>query len=82
MPRIWFQPPVKVETGKPGLSVVVSSVERAAKVLLDWPETAHGPKCQVAAVVLMRALKGEASPDEARAAFEKAARESGTLIEQ
>lgn len=81
MSRIWFQPPVKVATSSPGLTVQVRSVERAANALLDWPEADRGPKWQLAAAVCMSALKGEASPEEARAAFEEAARESGKLIE-
>jgi hypothetical protein len=40
----------------------------------------HGRMCERAAVKLIQALEGEATPDEARQAFREAAEEAGILI--
>ena len=42
MSRLWFDPPVSVESDRPGVVLAVSSVERAAELLLSWQ--AKGPR--------------------------------------
>ena len=79
MARVWFKPPVTVMTEKPGLSIAISSVERAAEQLLKWPE--RGPNWHAAAAACMAALNGTGPPEQARSAFVEAARESGMLLE-
>lgn len=76
--RTWFNPPVAVMIGRDRINV--NSVQRAAEILMsdDWP--VHGPACERAAVALISALKGEATPEEARLAFRDAAEEAGVLI--
>jgi hypothetical protein len=78
MPRLWFHPPVNVATQKPGRIVSVSSVERAAEQLLEWPR--RGPDWQSAVKTCMSAMEGKASAEEARAAFRRAAEEAGMLV--
>jgi hypothetical protein len=58
----------------------VTSIQEAAEILMsdDWP--VHGPACERAAVKLIEALRGEATPDEARLAFRDAAEEARVLI--
>jgi hypothetical protein len=58
----------------------VNSIEQAAEILMSnrWP--VHGRMCERAAVKLIHALEGEATPDEARQAFREAAEEAGILI--
>lgn len=77
MARHWFKPPVKVITDIPGLSIEVSSVERASEVLLSWQD--HGPAWHEAARICLGALEGKVPTEEARAAFEAAAREANKL---
>lgn len=79
MARLWFYPPVSVTTDKPGLTIGVSSVERAAEQLLAWE--ARGPKWRSAVSACMDALSGKGTPDQARAAFVDAAKESGMWLD-
>lgn len=80
MPLHWFAPPVTVETDKAGVSYAVTSVEKAAEFLMSWRDDDPGPAWRLAAAVCMRAMSGEATPAEARAAFEAAAKEVGKLL--
>ncbi|KFC74553.1 hypothetical protein FG93_01139 [Bosea sp. LC85] len=75
---MWFQPPVSVMTDKPGLSISISSVERAAEQLLTWQES--GPKWRLAVAACLDALGGKGTPDQARAAFVDAAKECGMWL--
>lgn len=79
MSRLRFHPPVSVRTDKPGLTISISSVERAAEQLLAWQE--RGPKWHAAASACMDALSGKSPAAQARAAFVDAAKESGMWLE-
>lgn len=76
---VWFSPPVKVKSGKIGVISSVNNVAFAAESLLKW--TKRGPKWRKAVQTCMDALGGKKSPEDARKAFEAAARESGMLID-
>lgn len=76
---LWFDPPVSVTREKPSLTIIISSVERAAEQLLTWEE--RGPKWHMALVACMAAMEGSETADNARAAFEEAAREGGRLLD-
>ena len=78
MARLWFHPPVVVMTEKPGLSMGISSVERAGEQLLQW--SVRGPNWEAAVAACMAALDGTGTPEQAREAFAEAARESGMLL--
>lgn len=80
MPRLWFSPPVHVSSEKPGMTIVISSVERAAEQLLAWGD--HGPKWRAAVAACTAALKGEGTVDEVREAFLDAAKESGRWLDR
>jgi hypothetical protein len=58
----------------------VDSLELAAEILMsdDWP--LHDRTCERAAEMLIHALRGEATVDQARAAFENAAKAAGILV--
>lgn len=79
MAPLWFDPPVSVEGDRPGLTIVVSSVERAAEQLLTWP--ADRPAHRVAAEACMAAMEGRGSAAAARAAFVAAAKENDRWID-
>ncbi len=76
--RTWFHPEVTILLGRDRRNV--NSLEQAAEILMSnrWP--VHGRICERAAVKLIQALEGEATPDEARQAFHEAAEEAGILI--
>ncbi len=76
--RTWFHPEVAILLGRDRRNV--NSLEQAAEILMSdrWP--VHGRMCERAAVKLIQALEGEATPDEARQAFREAAEEAGILI--
>jgi hypothetical protein len=76
--RRWFHPEVTILLGRDRRNV--NSLEQAAEILMSdrWP--VHGRMCERAAVKLIQALEGEATPDEARQAFREAAEEAGILI--
>ena len=63
---------------KPGLRLRVSSVEVAAEELLKWPK--RGPKWKAAVEVCRSALNDLTPSDDARKAFEAAAKEAGKLL--
>jgi hypothetical protein len=74
--RHWFSPPVNVRTPeRVGLRLHVNSVEVAAEELLKWDR--RGPQWRKAVASCMAALKGKATPEQARKAFEAAAKEAG-----
>ena len=52
-------------------------MQTASEQLLTWTE--GGPKWRKAVKVCMAALEGKKTPDEARKAFEAAAKEAGML---
>lgn len=78
MARLWFDPPVSVEGEFPSVVIAVSSVERAAELLLSWGE--QGPKWRAAVQVCMDAISGAGTAIQARDAFVAAAEEAGKLI--
>jgi hypothetical protein len=78
MVRTWFHPPVSVEMDRAGRSFAVNSVERAAEMLLQWPE--HGPEWRRAVAACAAALKGKRPVAEARSAFLDAAKAADRLI--
>ena len=80
MERHWFSHPVRVWT-RPGRSRGVQTVEDAAEIMLnDWPEEWKKAASRRAAMkAALAALEGEAKPDQAREAFERAAKEAKIL---
>ncbi|UVK46643.1 DUF982 domain-containing protein [Mesorhizobium sp. AR07] len=74
----WFNPPVYVKTDRPGLRFGVSHVEAASEQLLKW--TKKGPKWAYAVSVCRAALAEEVPPQEARKAFEAAAKEEKMFL--
>lgn len=72
--------PVPIQWGRIGTTRMVTSAQEAAECLLseDWP--AKGSKARFGAqATLLAALEGSASADDARAAFERAAKAAGIL---
>lgn len=80
MPLHWFSPPVYVEDDKPGVSYAVTNVEKAGEYLLAWKALGASPSWQAAVRACMAAMKGEGTADDAREAFEEAAKECHKLI--
>jgi|APAra7269096613_1048513.scaffolds.fasta_scaffold13441_4 hypothetical protein len=78
MRKLWFDPPVSIEGDRPGLTIVVSSVERAAEQLLTWQD--HGPKWRAAVQACHDAMSGGSTADQAREAFIAAADEAGRMV--
>ncbi|WP_436149938.1 DUF982 domain-containing protein [Bosea sp. LjRoot90] len=78
MPRHWFSPPVAIETSRPGQFLAVTSVEQAARQLLQWP--AHGPEWRGAVSACAEALSGKKPASDARSAFVEAAKAADRLI--
>lgn len=74
-----FQPSVTVLIGIGGLFDRVSSVERAADVLLTWPQ--HGIAWNAAVDMCRRAMEGAATAGQARRAFVEAALAKGNLVQ-
>lgn len=74
----WFSPSVRVRTERIGLAYEASNVRGAAEQLLKWEK--RGPKWRKAVETCMAALEDKATPQEARKAFEVAAKESGMLM--
>lgn len=78
MPRTWFSPAVIVESERPGQSFAVTSVEKAAELLLEWSE--RGPEWRLAVEACAAAIKGEGAASAARAAFIDAAKAADRLL--
>jgi hypothetical protein len=79
MARHWFAPPVDVKVpGRVGLRLHVNSVEVAAEELLKWPK--RGPRWRKGVETCMAAMKGKATPEQTRKAFEATAKEAGMLL--
>ncbi|MER9561008.1 DUF982 domain-containing protein [Mesorhizobium sp. M0571] len=74
----WFYPPVYVRTDRLGVTHRCNNVEGAAEELLKW--TKMGPKWRKAVQVCIDAVADRATPEEARKAFEAAAKEEGVLF--
>ncbi|MER8408129.1 DUF982 domain-containing protein [Mesorhizobium sp. M1307] len=73
MAILWFAPPVYVRTEHDGFRSGVHHVQAAAEELVLW--TKRGPKWQKAERACMDAMSGKVSPQQAREAFEEAAKE-------
>ncbi|WP_027163666.1 DUF982 domain-containing protein [Mesorhizobium sp. WSM1293] len=74
----WFSPVVPVRTDRPGVRFRVSHVEGAAEQLLKW--TKRGPKWTFAVRVCMAAMSDELPAQDARKAFEEAAKEEKMFL--
>ncbi len=72
--------PVPIALGRLGTTRMVTSAREAAECLLseDWPAL-RGEAARNARETLLAALEGNASGDEARAAFERAAQAAGII---
>lgn len=81
MPDHWFSPGVRVAFGRIGQSVVVSSAEKAAELLLDkrWPKP-DGRKQIDARRACLEVLDGLKEARHARRAFEAAAKDADVLL--
>ena len=75
--RHWFSHPVRVWT-RPGRSRGVQTVEDAAEIMMnDWPkEWQKAKSLRDAKRAALAAYEGTIKPDDARAAFERAAKEA------
>ncbi|MFD2056812.1 DUF982 domain-containing protein [Mesorhizobium calcicola] len=78
MPLHWFNPPVTVSTGKPGVRYGCNNVEGAARELMEWNN--HGLMWNHAVRACMSCLAGEMTPEDVRKAFIAAAEEEGKLL--
>ncbi|MGX7875106.1 DUF982 domain-containing protein [Mesorhizobium sp. ORM6] len=74
----WLNPPVSVRADRPGIRFGVSHVEGAAEQLLKW--TNRGPKWKQAVETCMAAIGGNVPPQDARKAFEAAAKEEKMFL--
>ncbi|WID98412.1 DUF982 domain-containing protein [Bosea vestrisii] len=74
----WFSSAVYVETDRAGTSCAVTSVEKAAELLMVWPE--RGNEWEEAFRACAAAIHGKGTAVEARSAFEKAAAAANRLI--
>ncbi len=79
MPQHW-DPPVIVQGDRPEVTYAVANVERAGEILLAWKAIGAGPKWQDAVRACTAVLNGTGTVDDAREAFEEAARECGRFI--
>lgn len=75
--RRFSQPVVIKDADGHGGSRNVTSVQAAIEHLACWRE--HGPKWRRAVVICADAMEYKVSPEEARVAFEAAAKEAGAL---
>ncbi|MDX8529127.1 DUF982 domain-containing protein [Mesorhizobium sp. MSK_1335] len=76
---LWFAPPVAVKASHRDVRYEVNNVQAAAENLLEWPK--RGGTWNGAVRVCLAALAGDLTPDDARAAFEAAAKEQGLLLQ-
>lgn len=74
--------PVSIALGRIGLTRIVTSVREAAECILsdEWPRR-HGKADTAARKALLGAMEGKVSAEDARAAFEQAAKDAGILME-
>ncbi|MER8390231.1 DUF982 domain-containing protein [Mesorhizobium sp. M0166] len=73
----WISPPVHVKTDHPGVTYGCNSLEGAAEELMKWSK--RGPKWKLALQACIDAFEERVTPEEARKAFEAAAKEQGVL---
>ncbi|WP_082613889.1 DUF982 domain-containing protein [Bosea sp. Root483D1] len=66
MPRHWFRRPVCIEASKPEQCLAVTSVEQAAKLLVEWPERSN--EWEEAFRACAAAIHGKGTVIEARSA--------------
>jgi agmatine/peptidylarginine deiminase len=78
MGRHWFNPAVYVESNGAGRFYAVTSAEKAAELLMAWPERSN--EWEEAFRACAAAVHGKRSADEARIAFERAAAAANRLI--
>jgi hypothetical protein len=74
---LWFSPPVPVRTKRVGMTREVSSVEAAAEELLTWEK--QGAAWRKAVQACIDAGEGTKTPEDARKAFQAAAKACGML---
>ncbi|TIX42751.1 MAG: DUF982 domain-containing protein [Mesorhizobium sp.] len=74
---LWFWPPVNVKELSTGHTVVVKSVEGAIEQMQTWPKKMPiPPKLKAAYPICYGVMEGKHTVDEARQAFDAAAREA------
>ncbi|RWI96408.1 MAG: DUF982 domain-containing protein [Mesorhizobium sp.] len=71
---LWFWPPVCVKELATGHTVGVKSVETAIEQMQTWPR--KGPMLKAAYPICYGVMEGKHTVDEARLAFEAAAKEA------
>lgn len=80
MDRVWFETPVSVVLGTAKNSHNVSNVVQAADVLAyNWTGK-RGPAHREASKVCRAAMIGDATPRDARTAFQAAAEEANIFV--
>lgn len=72
--------PVSLETNEPGVYRSVGTTLDAIHVLDGWWQKVDGPAFQEAINICIDASRGEANPEDARAAFISALNEGGIVI--
>lgn len=80
MVRAWFSSPVRIEGPAPGVAVNVSSLEEAARRLLERDENEWLPTWRPAVSQCLAAMEGRLTVEEAREAFIVAMREADLLV--
>lgn len=80
MSTLTFHEPVNVLIGL-GFPTAIRSVFMAHHIVSEWPSGLRGPRHAAALEACRKALNGESSARDARAAFEAFARRADILIE-
>ncbi|MGY5811988.1 DUF982 domain-containing protein [Rhizobium sp. LEGMi198b] len=81
MSRQWWNEDVTIQTRIVGRGVTINSTERAAEYMLnEWPREQRGEAFHAAKLVLIGALEGKVSVDDARRAFIAAANEANIFV--
>lgn len=77
-----FDVPVRIRTGATGASSrMVTSVQGAADVLIDWPQSRRGAAYHATRDIVEGAIDGQTTPAEAREAFAALSADERILLE-
>lgn len=77
-----FDAPVRIRTGATGASSrLVTSVQGAIDVLIDWPQSRRGPAYHATRDIVEGAIDGQTTPAEAREAFAALSDDERILLE-
>ena len=77
-----FDVPVRIRTGISGASSrLVTSVQGAADILIDWPQSRRGAAYHATRDIVEGAIDGQTTPAEAREAFAALSDDENILLE-